>query len=334
MTTPNDYQPDVAFNRALRFMRQTPVDRPLFALITPNATHAARGDPFDRDWREGYPAVAPRFRDDRRCAGIGRWKTAAHDDDNSDRPLHQRDWNKFRKGYRMENVCRALLAVDAGIGRVVKELKAQRRLRDTLLVLTADNGMGWGAHGKYGKPASFVTHIPLYVRWAAGRGTSPAIDHTYLSNVDLAPTLCEVGGCVMGPFPDGPDGPDGTSFLGVIRGTGDVHRQALYSEHLARPLWRQLMTTPDSPLGLWHYVEYSTGERELYDASGGHCWEWRPGDRGDPCELTNLAGRPDHAEVEGELHDMLAAAVGTGGAGPRFSGREMRAADRGRRGRD
>ena len=126
----------------------------------------------------------------------------------------------------------------------------------------------------------------------------------------------------MGPFPGGPDGPDGTSILSVIHGTGEVRRQAIYTEHLAVPLWRQLITTPDSPLGLWHYVEYGSGERELYAASGGQCWEWSAGDPGDPCELTNLAGRADHAEVESNLHDLLAAAVRTKGAGIRFSGRE------------
>ena len=33
-----------------------------------------------------------------------------------------------------------------------------------------------------------------------------------LSNIDLAPTLCELGGCTLGPFPDGQAGPDGESF--------------------------------------------------------------------------------------------------------------------------
>lgn len=317
---PEDYQPDVAFNRALQFLRQAPAHRPLFAWVTPYVTHSGK-DPFRADGGRRYAPIAPRFRTDKRCSGLAPWITPAHRDSNRDRPRHQRHWGSFRRGYNLVRTCRALLAVDAGVARIVRELKAQGRFRNTLFVLTADNGMGWGAHGRYGKQVSFSTQVPLYVHWAAGRGTQPSDDGTYLSNVDLADTLCEVGGCALGPYRIGRRTSDGTSFLPVILGTGTVWREALYTENLGRPLWRAIRTTPESPLGLWHYVEYSTGERELYDASGGHCWDWQPDDPGDPCELTNLAGRPRYADVRARLHDLLAAAIRTGGAGPRFSGR-------------
>lgn len=315
-----DYQPDVAFNRAMQFLRDAPPDQPIFAWITPFTVHAG-WDPYTPTGTRWSPVVPLRFQGDRRCAGLGNWWTPAHADDNADRPRYQRGWNEARGGYPLERACESLLAVDHGLARVTRELKAQGRLDDTLLILTADNGMGWGAHGKRGKTVSFATQIPLYVRWPAGRGTSPATDPSFLSNVDLAPTLCAVGGCAMGPYPDGLTGPDGTSFLGVITGDGPpVVREALYQEHLAGPLWRSVLTTPRSPLGRWHYTEYSTWEKELYDASGGPCWTWQTGDPGDPCELTNLAGRPETARVQAALHDLLAAAVASGGADRRFSG--------------
>lgn len=316
----SDYQPDVAFNRALQFLREAPAHRPVFAWITPYVTHGGK-DPRIRRWPRTYAPVARRFATDIRCAGLGRWRTPAHAGDNADRPYHQRTWNRMRAGYNLVRACRALLVVDAGIARVVAELEAQGRLDDTLLILTADNGMGWGAHGWIAKNVSFATQMPFFARWPAGRGTEPAVDETFLSNLDVADTLCAIGGCTMGPYPDGRTETDGTSFLPVLTGSGTVTREALYTEHLEAPLWRSIRTTPDSELGLWHYTVYATGERELYDASGGQCWDWAEGDPGDPCELTNLAGRPELATTEAALQALLTRARMSGGSQPEFSGR-------------
>lgn len=314
---PDDYQPDVTFDRAVQFLRDTPTTKPVFGVITPFTVHNGITAVNRID---GFPVAAPRYKDDARCDGIGKWWTPAHSDDPSDRPADQRGLNQWRDGYPLAKACRSLLATDEGIGRIRDALFNQGRLRNTVFILTADNGMGWGAHGQEGKKYPWTTGMPLYVRWPDGRGTDRATDHTFLLNVDMAPTICAIGGCVMGPYPDGRQGPDGVSFLPIILGTGTVTRQALYTEHLEGNDWRALRTTPDSPLGLWHYAEYESGERELYDVSGGQCWEWSLGDPGDPCERTNLAGDPAFATVEAALRGMLDAARQTGGAGRRFKG--------------
>jgi hypothetical protein len=49
-----------------------------------------------------------------------------------------------------------------------------------------------------------------------------------------------------------------------------------------------------------------TGERELYDISGGPCWTWKAGMPGDPCELTRVAGQPAYAGIQGQLASLLA----------------------------
>ena len=67
-----------------------------------------------------------------------------------------------------------------------------------------------------------------------------------------------------------------------------------------------MITTTYSPLGLWQYTEYQTGEHELYDVSNGPCWTWQPGSTGDPCELQNVAGNPQYASVESSLRQRLA----------------------------
>lgn len=319
----DDYQPDVTFNRALQFLREAPARTPIFAFLNPFTVHEGV-DPHDPAKPRILPVVAQRFKGDRRCDDITPWRTPAHADDLSDRaPIQQGRVSRFPLGYPLEVVCESLLATDEGLGRVVRELKAQGRYRNTLFVMIADNGMGYGAHGWDRKSVSFATQIPLFVAWPAGRGTQPASSNEYVSNIDLAPTLCEVAGCQMGPFPDvGREGPDGTSMLGVIKGTGTLEREAIYTEHLTGPAWRGLLTTPASPLGRWSYVEWEDGFVELYDVSGPNCWKWQIGDPGDPCELTNLAGDAAHAETQAALHDLLLLAIDSGGADVTFRGRK------------
>lgn len=315
---PEDYQPDVAFDRALGFLRDAPPGSPLFGWITPYAVHLG-SDPFDPAQPDQSPVVARRYQDDPRCEGLSPWRTPAHADRMGDRPRFQRSWDRFREGYDRVRVCRALLAVDEGLGRVRDELVAQGRLADTLLVLTADNGMGWGAHGYYAKNVNFATGMPLMVHWPDGRGKAPATDGSFVSNVDLAPTLCAVGGCVMGPYRSGRVRPDGSDFLPVISGSGKLRRKAIFSEdRWKRPSWYAVRTSQHWKHGRWHYTRYSTGERELYDLRGKPCWKWRKGDRGDPCELTNLAGRRSVAEIERGLAKLLRRGIDSGGAAAPF----------------
>jgi len=63
----------------------------------------------------------------------------------------------------------------------------------------------------------------------------------------------------------------------------------------------------------WHYVEYETGERELYDVSNGPCWAWNKGMSGDPCELKNLAGDGRYRSIEVRLRNRLAELRAEGG---------------------
>ena len=190
------------------------------------------------------------------------------------------------------------------------ELERQGRLDDTVFVFTADNGMTWGEHRRVGKVSPYSTAVPAYVAWPAGRGVEPRDDDTTLSMIDWAPTLCELAGCRMGPYPDGQTAPDGLSFASLLADAPyPWHREAILHTIPSggdRPVFWSLRTTVDHPLGTWLYVENEDGFRELYDLSGGPCPDWQTGDAGDPCLLTNrLAGEADAEAVA--LGDTLAA---------------------------
>ncbi len=313
----NDYSTDVFANDAVTFLRQAPASKPIFAFLTPYGVHAGADE--HRRLIAHLPAPAPRDRGDSRCAGLAPWHPANFDEaDVSDKPsyigaLQRHTGTIYQDGWPTQPLCETLLSVDDEFGRVVDELRREGRLGRTLFMLTADNGMGFGAHRWPGKYAPYTTQLPLFVSWADGRGTDPASNDSYLSNVDLASTLCAVGGCVMGPYASGRSGPDGLSFLDLItQGAHGPVREALYEEHREPfgtgtrvPPWRAIRTTPASPLGLWHYIEYRDGAGELYDASGGPCRDWQVGDSGDPCELDNLVADPTKAALVKQLKTLL-----------------------------
>jgi N-acetylglucosamine-6-sulfatase len=307
-----DYSTDVIARLAVRSIRSTPRTRPVFGWIAPFAAHV--------------PTLpAPRHWADPRCASIDRWRPPNYmERDATDKPQYVRSLGRIRPaGYPLFRTCRSLLAVDDLLGRVRSELRRQRRLANTLLVLTSDNGMTYGEHRLFGeKKSPYATHVPFYVSWPAMLGTRHRQIEERIQNIDFAQTMCALAGCRMGPYPGGQRRPDGRSFAGLLLGrSGRINRDAVYANYLDPgqwvPRWHGVETTLRSALAeqgclaaesggcRWAYVRYETGERELYDLSNGPCWTWRPGDPGDPCRLENLVGRPRYASIERALRARL-----------------------------
>ena len=71
----------------------------------------------------------------------------------------------------------------------------------------------------------------------------------------------------------------------------DALLETLGRPNVTAPAWNAIRTTASNELGLWHYVEYSTGERELYNLDPA----------ADPYEMTNIAGVTAYAEIEASL---------------------------------
>ncbi len=108
--------------------------------------------------------------------------------------------------------------------------------------------------------------------------------------IDLGRTLAALGGAEMGwadgldvnaLFRDAPMEIDRTELLESLPDGSEEPAMGLP----AVPPWWGVRTTD----GRWRYVEWDTGERELYDLTA------------DPWELTNVAGDPDYAETEAAL---------------------------------
>jgi arylsulfatase A-like enzyme len=280
---PADHSTLVAKRRVTKHLRDAPTDAPAFAFVSLFDLHEPN-------------RPADTYRGARRCRSIEPWDPPSFDEDVSDKPAYVQARPAIKSdGWPMETYCEQMLAVDELAEAVVREQKQRGRLDDTLFVLTADNGVTWGTHRlpqRKGNP--YATPIPLVLTWPARWGEEPRTVHELVSNTDLAPTLCAIAGCEMGPFSDGQELADGMNLLPLLDGEVEHLERTVVREQSGpgypwSPEFWAIRTSSQHPLGRWHYIEYVTGEVELYESEV------------DPWELDNLAGDPATADVEGQL---------------------------------
>jgi arylsulfatase A-like enzyme len=166
---------------------------------------------------------------------------------------------------------------DAQVGALLDGLDRRGRLRDAIVVVTADHGEEFQDHGKliHGQLYDEVMRIPLLVSLPEMRGApgpscrgletpTPGRTDALVQHVDVLPTLSE---CLGEPPPAGVQG---QSFLGVFGGAPGPRTTAYFDTSLGyqrgvlRDGWKWLEDPP-------------TGARQLYDLAA------------DPRERRNLA---------------------------------------------
>lgn len=286
---PKDYLTDV-LNLDVRAFVKAPSPQPFFAYVGVYNPHA--------------PAT-PAPRHAKLFKGVKAPRTPSYDEkDLTGKPTEVRRLPPVSKAeektwdalYR--DRLRSLQSVDDMIGDLVTALKQSGRLDDTYFVFTSDNGFHIGQHRMPpGKNTAYDedTHVPFVVR---GPGVPAGRSVNLLAgNVDVAPTLADLAGVKSPGFVDG------RSLVPLMRqGTPERWRQVFLLEHGHGPGTRPPLEPPKNGVleppellspstrekfyiapyeGVrtqrYVYVEYSTGERELYDLVN------------DPNELHNLA---------------------------------------------
>jgi len=198
-------------------------------------------------------------------------------------PLDETAIGLIETRWEMEH--EALLAVDRAVEAVVNKLEDRGVLDDTYVIFTSDNGY---FHGEHRTPDEKIlayepsTAVPLVMRGPAiPAGT--VIDEPVV-NVDLAPTIVELTGAAstlvmdgrsLVPFLDGahepttrpmlleaywPVGSTGRFFVEEVTSPGE---EGEGGEGL--PLNKAVMSYHAIHTGRFVYIEYDTGEHELYD---------------------------------------------------------------------
>jgi arylsulfatase A-like enzyme len=169
----------------------------------------------------------------------------------------------------------SLQAIDDMVESIVGALDDTGQLEDTYVIYSSDNGFHMGQHrliaGK-DTPYEEDIRVPMVMR---GPGVPPGSRiEAVVGNIDLAPTIAEIATA------ETPDFVDGRSFVPLLQDPDQPWREAFLIERrrLEEQLVRQSrfngltpeeldqaatfngIRTPDMV-----YVEYGSGERELYD---------------------------------------------------------------------
>jgi len=186
------------------------------------------------------------------------------------------------------NQCRSLLAVDDAVATILDALSDTGRLGNTLVLFTSDNGTELGEHRWRLKkvPYEESIHVPLVARFDPVTAGVARSDAHLVTNLDFAPTFADAAGLET-------PATDGTSLLPLLERASTSWRARFLIEHRDNGNFVEVPTYCALRNQRFVYVDYATGEEELYDL------------RADPMELTNLADDPAWQAKRRSLHRAL-----------------------------
>jgi len=215
------------------------------------------------------------------------------------RPKAIHPWQRTRANSRFVNNVGAMRryaaevsSVDDGVGEVLAALRRLGLEQSTLVVLTADQGLGGGHNGIWGmgdhtRPLhafDATMHVPLIFRHPR-RIPAGGTCRRMVSNYDLLPTLLSYLG-LRGKLADKPASP-GRDFSALLRGRKIPWEDVVFYEFENT---RAIRTSQ------WKYVRrHPAGPNELYDLSK------------DPGESRNRIDDPAAAEARKDLDARLSA---------------------------
>ena len=119
---------------------------------------------------------------------------------------------------------RSVMAIEEGVGEILKALQETNQLDNTVIVFASDNGYFYGEHGlSVERRLAYEESIrmPLLVRYPRLIEAGTVRDEFAL-NIDVAPTLLELAG--VSP----PVTTEGRSLAPLLKGLGDEWRAIIF----------------------------------------------------------------------------------------------------------
>ena len=274
---------EINTDRAIDFVRECAPDQPFCLSLSYWAPHAEDSAPEQYFWPESCDRL---YRD----ITITPPGAAARKLFKSQPPFLRESLNRVRWRWRFDTpekhdrmvkgYYRMISGVDAGIGRLMDELHALGRDRDTVVIVTSDNGYFLGERGYAGKWTMHEPSIrvPLIVRDPRRHEEGGTVIEEMALNVDLAPFVLDLA--MIEP----PSSMQGRSLRPIIERKEAAGRREIFTEHL----WDdpRIPQTEAVRTRRWKYIRYPQHPEfeELYDLVD---------DRG---EEHNLAGREEFQE--------------------------------------
>lgn len=187
----------------------------------------------------------------------------------------------------------SIMAADASLGEFLDELNRRGRLKNALIIITADHGESFerGFLGHAGPMLhDALIHIPLAVKLPGQ--TQGRVINTAVGQADLASTLLEFAGAPALPHAEG------RSLMPSLKGElmvdAPVFSMTLERQSRYRPLASGNFAVIE---GKYKYIKYlAKNQPELYDLDA------------DPKEQVNLAAR--HPEISERLERLISAQLG------------------------
>jgi arylsulfatase A-like enzyme len=191
--------------------------------------------------------------------------------------------------------------LDDHLGRLFEHMEGSGRLKDTLVIFTADHGDFLGDHWLGEKELFYdtVQKVPFIVvdprpEADATRGT---VEERFVESVDVVPTILDTLGL---PLPS--ERLEGRSLKPLLEGQAPAWRAFTYSEldYGFRESRRLLNKTPQQARAFsirnarWRYVYWLDEPEQLYDLAA------------DPDQMHDLGRDPAHEEVRSQMLRTLA----------------------------
>lgn len=212
-----DYLTDVSRFQILDFIRSNAKQRPRqpWAIYwAPNAPH--------RDFVGAAPRPPARYADaDVRMTDAPNFNAG---------PQEQLPWLKVaqrhfpldKKQVRHEHLqaMRTIMAIDEGLREIMDLIDDLGILERTVIIVATDNCHNYGAYGLQDKGTSFedALNFLLRIRYPGAPDGEQRLQA--VSNIDIAPFVCELCGALM------PDKVDGVSFVGTLMDGSFAFREA------------------------------------------------------------------------------------------------------------
>ena len=241
---------------------------------------------------------APRHKDTFRSGSGWDWfqyrPPNFNEKDISDKPPYLKDISPLSEGEidtAHKQILRSLLSVDDGVASILNALNKTGLTEKTVILYLSDNGMTVGDH-RFGisKNCAYEACVKVpFIVYAPGLIPARSDSHI-VANIDMAPTFIDLAGGSI------PDSINGMSMLPLLKDPNANWRDDILLEHWPTeagvgsliPEFYAVRTME------WKYVEYETGDKELYDLVN------------DPYELENLTGKRKYREIEAQLAERLA----------------------------
>jgi choline-sulfatase len=191
--------------------------------------------------------------------------------------------------YRLRRAYYALMTyMDQKVGELLDVLERTGLADNTIIVFTSDHGDMLAEREMVQKRCfyEFSARVPLIVKFPDRRNAGTVID-TPVSTLDLLPTFCEMTGS------DASQPHDGGSLIPIIAGENerDIRDRHIFVQA------HEVVGVPCIMVrkGDWKYNYIHGHDPQLFNLND------------DPKEWDNLAGKPEHAELEAELRGLILA---------------------------